>query len=310
MLVLEHRPNKFFFAVAPDYEDVLVVGESCVGIACKQLDGNRTIYKPSKSNTANDTGFEVKSRYDHSIVLGEYITEKVTVDNLKAVPLEIGVLKRASPAFYHLKADGVFGLSLKNYYRSNGEFKSALHSLLKNADTPQATVWIKNATSNVDRYGHLTFGGQSDKCKGSPQFYPKSFEYSFNVDKFRFGTVQSHRSVDSKIDFTSRFISIPSLEYQLILRAIGINNPKAFSCSSITGIDLQLKIGGTYYSISPFDYTYKDSNGYCNLLLIDNGNYYNDGNGWILGYPFLINSCVTFNLATLSVGFSPSLSDK
>ncbi|KAI6187394.1 hypothetical protein M3Y98_00238600 [Aphelenchoides besseyi] len=151
------------FAVAPDYEDVLVIGEFCVGIACKQLNGNRTFYKPSKSSTANDTGFEVKSRYGHSIVLGEYISEQITVDTLKAVPLEIGVLKRASPTFYHLKADGVFGLSLKNYYRSHGEFKSAFNSLLQNADTPQATVWINHATSNADRYGHIVFGSQSHK---------------------------------------------------------------------------------------------------------------------------------------------------
>ncbi|KAI6198290.1 Peptidase A1 domain-containing protein [Aphelenchoides fujianensis] len=244
-----------------------------------------------KSNTANDTGFFVKEKYGRAVIFGEYVTDQVKLDGMNAgVPLEIGVLSRASADFYYLQADGVFGLSFKDLVRGHGRFESAVHSLLSTVDKKQVNLWLNKATSNADRIGRVSFGkADSKQCKGSPAFYPNSFSYFFYVEK--------------------PLPAMPTLEFHEFVRAIGLNSVQSFDCSYVDGLDLQLKIGGNYYALSSDDYTYKDQNGNCNPLVVDNGNYDQDGNGWVLGEPFLRNVCIHWDVSTTAIGFSPAVSN-
>lgn len=46
------------------------------------------------------------------------------------------------------------------------------------------------------------------------------------------------------------------------------------------------------------------------MLIKDSGDFYRDGNGYILGEPFLRKFCVTFDTQKSAIGFSSSINQK
>ncbi|KAI6176037.1 Eukaryotic aspartyl protease [Aphelenchoides bicaudatus] len=273
---------------------------------------NVKIGSPGHKSSKSKKSGVLEVKFGRSTVTGQYVNDIVSVDDINS-PVDVGVLETANVDFYNLPVDGIIGISLDNYFRGGAdEHESVVQSLLATSSKKWISIWTKQATSNADRISQVTFGGLNSKyCSGSPSFYPDSLDYQFNVEKLRFGTVRSHRTISSQVDFNEQFIRMPTTEFNQITNKLGVSADMKIQCSYIKNINLELKIGGIYYELTYEDYSQKIDNTYCVLLFKDNGGeYYSDGRGFVLGEPFLRKTCVTFDTQQTSIGFSTSINSK
>ncbi|KAI6175306.1 Eukaryotic aspartyl protease [Aphelenchoides bicaudatus] len=288
------------------FENMLLTGPKCNSLSCHGVNNNRTIYDPTKSSSSKDQGDPVKERYG-TPVNGEYYSDNIAVDSISDTDVAFAVLSSASQQYYRVNVDGVFGLSFLGNPRGKKNFDSPVNSILKGADQKIVSLWFNKATSNDDRYGTVTFGKlNTDKCNSDIQYLLVSDDdFSFRVQKIRFGKLVAHRELSGRIDPQQRMIGLPTTIYNDLLRVAGATaGTNSVSCSSVKDIKLEIKIGGNFYSLDNSDFVVKQSSSssYCTLLIQDNGDEFDTG--YVLGEPFFRRNCITYDIDNSEIGFS------
>jgi len=301
----------FTLQVDQFFEDAMLKGTKCTSLSCKGINNNRTTYDPTKSSTSKDQGDPAKLHYGSGTVTGEYYTDSVQVDGISDTDVGFAVLSAANANFYQVSVDGVFGLSFLSNSRGKKNLPSPVDSILKNASKKFVNLWFNRANSNADRYGTVTFGkANSDKCDSNIKYsLVADDDFTFKVQKVRFGKFTAHRELSAKIDPQSRYLSLPTTIYKDLLRvATGDSDYTYTTCSNIKDITLDLKIGGVFYSLKLEDYTYKKSTSTttCYFLIQDNGDEFDSG--YVLGEPFFRRYCVAYDVENREIGFSVSKS--
>ncbi|KAI6214371.1 hypothetical protein M3Y94_00260300 [Aphelenchoides besseyi] len=288
-------------------EDALLAGPKCSSYNCQNHYKNRTIYDPSKSSTSKDVGEAAKVEYGSGTVKGEYYTDTVVVDGINATDVGFSVLVTGDSKFSTVIYDGVLGLSFLGHTRGKKQLPSPVDSILKFSTEKTLQMWLNQATSNDDRYGTVTFGkANTDKCNTDTKYASVgNDDFSFIVQKIRYATFVAHRELDAVIDPTYRYIGLPTTIYKGLMRvATGGTGTTSVYCSNLKQITLDVKIGGSYYSLKAEDFSIQQSSSsdYCSLLVDDLGEEFETQ--FRLGEPFLRRYCVTYDLENSELGFS------
>jgi len=303
-------PAKFVLQVDLEFDDALLNGPLCTGVACLGPNKDRKTYDRKKSSTSKDKGEQVTLRYGSSTVKGDYLADKVTVDGIENAEVAFDVLRTANLQFSRVVTDGVFGLSLLGSPRGRKNLPSPVDSILAGSQHKIINLWFAQAKLNKDRKGLVTFGKvNAEKCIGNVQYSLRlDDDYNIRVQKVRLGKFVAHRELPARIKPSSPYLGLPTTIYKAFLRSVGSSSSTEVNCDRVKGLTVDVKIGGLFYSLQKEDFVFEKTDQYnrkvCTLLIQDNSDEFETG--YDLGEPFFRRWCTTYDLENKQIGFSKS----
>lgn len=322
---------------AQDFGDFIYVSKVTLGTPPQEFDvvldtGSANLWVPDK--TCNDAGCSGKHKYDKDASStfvadgrswtiqygtgsagGVFGKDKFCFnpsDSDLCVDNQIfGQASRTASFFANQPFDSICGMAYKAL--AVGRVTPPFETLIPKLDKGLFTVWFTRENGDATQ-GLFTFGAiDTTNCETDVTYIPltSATYYQFKMDGVKIdGTSVNEQNKNYQVisDTGTSFIGGPSSTIRNIASAVGAQAAPGgvyqIDCNTSGKPNIDLQIGGKYYSIEPKNYIIKQSgSSQCLFTFFSFGGGF-FGPSWILGDPFIREFCQVFDYSGKRLGIT------
>lgn len=242
--------------------------------------------------------------YGTGSVNGVVATDKVSFANF-SVNLGFGLATNASKDFDNYPMDGILGLGRATTDQLNTP--TVMQTLAKQAGVTRNMIGVRlHRASDNTKDGEITFGGfNAAKFSGSISYTTARPGDSWEIpieDALVNDKPCNFVGKTAVVDTGTTYMLLPPADAKTLLALIpgAVPSGEGFTIPCNSNANIQVRIGGKLYSISPKDYVGRTTSGGCSSTII--GHQAFGANQWILGDVFLKNVYTVFDYDQGKIG--------
>lgn len=242
--------------------------------------------------------------YGSGSVNGVVATDKVSFANF-SVNLGFGLATNASKDFDNYPMDGILGLGRATSDQLNAP--TVMQTLTKQAGVTRNVIGVRlHRGSDNTNDGELTFGGVNTAKFSGPVSYTAARagdSWEIPIEDVLVNDKPCNFVAKTAIvDTGTTYLLLPPADAKTIHALIpgAVSNGESFTVPCNSNANIQVRISGKLYSISPKDYVGRAISGGCSSTII--GHQAFTGNQWILGDVFLKNVYAVFDYDQGKIG--------
>lgn len=297
------------FTMLPDTgsSNIWVPGPNCKSKACK----NHKKFHPAKSTTYKKKTKAFEISYGSGSVKGRLARDTVSIGGL-AVENQTFALTRSEPgkAFLESKFDGILGLGYQSISVDN--VKTLIQNMCEqNVITSCIFAICLRGGGSSAKGGSLFIGNKNTTAYTGSNSYvytpvTKKGYWQMKLDGFYVGSTKVSGAAQAIVDSGTSLIAAPLHAYKEFVKVTGCTPTSSGECwvKCSTHIpDIEFIIDGKKIVIKgdKVKMKVKTKKGHTVCLLVVT---YEETNFWILGDPFLRNSCTVFDMSKNRIGFA------